>query len=56
MEAFAVQPRFVNLFSVEQLATARRWLEDEDFDIDAHMAAPPPRDWGYLVDCARRRN
>ena len=56
MEAFAVLPRFRNLFSPLQLATARDRLDAEGFDIGAHIAGAAPRTWNCPTDCPQRMN
>ena len=56
MEAFAVLPRFSNLFTPEQLRTARNRLIDAGFDVDDHLARAVERDWECPLDCPERRS
>jgi hypothetical protein len=56
MEAYAVLPRFSNLFTLEQLRTARIRLIDAGFSVDDHIQSADDRDWECPLDCPERRS
>ena len=53
-EAFAILPRYENIFSNAQIVRARQRLVNAGFDVGAHILGDVPREWDCPTDCPER--